>query len=161
MNLTEHFTLEELTTSGRHPEIQNDASALVVENLRKIAAKFEQARAIWGVPVAISYGYRCEKLNQAVGGSSSSAHLLGLAADAIPQGLEFRPAWDMLVAHPTFCEDIDQLIIERGCIHIGLALPRYGDVPRHQLRLDATIGGKRIYPLYGIWTPDGVIKETT
>jgi len=110
--LTPYFTVEELTRVGPNTEVPNDPPLAVAANLLKVAEKLEQARAIWGVPVRTSYGYRSEQLNRAVGGSPTSAHLLGLAADAIPLGLELRPAWDALVADPHFCDDVDQLIIE-------------------------------------------------
>lgn len=38
-------------------------------------------RDAWGKPITISSGYRCEELNKAVGGSKTSAHMTGYAAD--------------------------------------------------------------------------------
>jgi putative chitinase len=154
--LTPHFSLEELTSVGPHTGIDNDPPQAIAGNLLRVAEKLEQARAIWNLPVRVSYGYRCEALNTAVGGSPTSAHFLGLAADAIPEGMDLRAAWDALVADPTFCEDVDQLIIERGCVHIGLAVPQHDNLPRHELRLDADVDGVRTYPLYGHWAPNGV-----
>ena len=154
--LTPHFTFEELTKVGPHQGIDNTPPTAIAGNLLKIAEKLEAAREIWGVPVNVSYGFRCLELNAAVGGSETSAHLYGLAADAIPEGMDMRHAWDMLVAYPGFCADVDQLIIERGCVHIGLPTERHGFVPRHELRLDADENGVRVYPLFGHWTPTGV-----
>jgi len=37
----------------------------------------------WG-PIEISSGFRCLEINKAVGGSNTSQHLLGEAADIIP-----------------------------------------------------------------------------
>ena len=158
MNLTEHFTLEELTSVGPHAGINNSPPPSLMLNGMKLALKLEQARGIWNVPVRISYGFRCQALNDAVGSQRGSAHCLFLAGDTIPQGITLRPAWDMLVADPHFMEDVDQLIIERGCVHIGLSVPAHSNVPRHELRLDQDINGVRHYPLYGIWTPEGVEK---
>jgi zinc D-Ala-D-Ala carboxypeptidase len=154
--LTPHFTLAELTKVGSHVRIDNTPSEDVVAKLRRVADKCEQARAIWATPVNVSYGYRCPALNEAVGGSETSAHMLGLAADLIPDGIGLRAAWDALVADPSFMVDVDQLIIERGCVHFGLAVPLHNNIPRHELRLDATVDGVRGYPLYGHWTPQGV-----
>lgn len=154
--LTPHFSVEELTKVGPHTSIDNTMPLAYAGNLMRVAEKLEQARAIWGVPVDVSYGFRCKALNDALPGAATSAHLLGLAADAIPQGLDLRKAWDMLVAAPGFMVDVDQLIIERGCVHLGLAVPLHGNVPRHELRLDADANGVRTYPLYGHWTPTGV-----
>lgn len=154
--LTPHFTLEELTKVGPHQGIDNTPSPLYAGGLLRVAEKCEQARAVWNVPVDTSYGYRCPELNTAVGGSATSAHMIGLAADLIPQGLDLRAAWDALVAAPGFMADVDQLIIERGCIHIGLPVPAHQNLPRHELRLDEDVNGVRTYPLYGHWTPTGV-----
>lgn len=154
--LTEHFSLEELTRVGPHTGINNEPTEEITKGLVRVAEKLEQARTIWGCAVVVSYGYRCKALNDAVGGSPTSAHALGRAADAVPVSLTLREAFDALVADPHFCEDVDQLIIERGCIHIGLAVPQHGNVPRHELRLDQDVNGVRTYPLYGIWTAEGV-----
>ncbi|MEB0233348.1 D-Ala-D-Ala carboxypeptidase family metallohydrolase, partial [Undibacterium sp. 10I3] len=81
-------------------------------NLRRLAEFFEQVRhALGDVPVLISSGYRCPRLNQLVGGQPDSAHLQGLAAD-------FKAP-----AYGTPCEicqhlvgsalPFDQLILER------------------------------------------------
>ena len=155
--MTEHFTLQELTKVGPHKEISNDPPMEVAGSLLKVAEKLEQARAIWACSVIVSYGYRCKALNDAVGSHDTSAHLLGLAADAVPLELTLREAFDALVADPAFCADVDQLIIERGCVHIGLAIPAHGNVARHELRLDAGPADARTYPLLGHWTPQGVI----
>lgn len=161
MQLTAHVSLEEMTRTK--PGIPNDPPVEYAGNIQRTAEKVEQARAIWtrtlglDCPVRITYGYRCRALNIACGSvSPGSAHLEGLAADTVPKGLTLREAFDALVADPEFMVDVDQLILERGCIHIGLPLPRYNHVPRHELRLDKDIDGHRRYPLYGIWTPQGV-----
>ena len=44
-------------------------------------AKLDEAREIAGVPFVITSGYRCSKHNKEVGGSPTSSHLKGLAAD--------------------------------------------------------------------------------
>ena len=160
--LTEHFTLAQLTKVGSHQGIDNTPPLEVAANLLRVAEKLEQARTIWSwvlgrdCPVNVSYGYRCPALNAAVGSQDTSAHLLGLAADAIPTDLTLHEAFDALANDPSFCSDVDQLIIERGCIHVGLAVPAHGNQPRHELRTDQDIAGVRHYPLYGYWTPQGV-----
>jgi zinc D-Ala-D-Ala carboxypeptidase len=154
--LTAHFSLEELTTSGKHPSIENLPPESLAGNGIKIAEKLEQARSIWGVPVLVTYAYRGDALNNACGGSSTSVHREFLAADTVPLGLDLDHAFDQLVADRAFMSDVDQLIIERGCIHIGLPGERQNYHPRHELRKDAMVDGVRRYPLIGIWTPEGV-----
>lgn len=156
--LTDHITLEEMIQS--HHGLDNTCPDALAGNLLKTAEKIEEARAILSAEagkecrVRISYGYRCEAENKACGSTAHpSAHTFALAGDTIPDPTLFtlRQAWDVLRQHPTFCLDVDQLIIERGCIHIGLAVPWHDNKPRHELRLDATVAGKRTYPLFGIW----------
>ena len=160
--LTPHFSVEELTSTGPHQGIDNTPPTVMAGSLLRVAEKLEQARTIWvaklghDCPVRISSGYRCKALNDAVGSKDTSAHLLAMAADALPGGLTLREAFDALVEDPTFIVDVDQLIIERGCIHVGLAVPAHNNVPRHELRLDVDVNGVRTYPLYGHWTPQGV-----
>ena len=161
--LTEHFALEDLIRVGPHTGIDNTPPMDMASSLLKVAEKLEDARAIWTTkvghdcPVRISYGYRCKALNDAVGSRDTSAHLLGLAVDAVPMELTLREAFDSLVADPTYCADVDQLIIERGCVHIGLPIPAHNNVARHELRLDQDVDGVRTYPIYGHWTPQGVL----
>lgn len=155
--LTPHFTLEELTTNGLHPEIPNELPACYRDAILKLAKKLEEARAILdGTQIRVTYGYRGPALNKACGGSPTSAHCEVAAADIAPAGWQLRAAWDALIKDKYFMVGVDQLILERGCIHIGLPLARRQFVPRRELRTDAYDNGVRVYPLYGIWTPDGV-----
>ena len=41
-------------------------------------------RDAWGEPITISSGWRCDELNKEVGGSATSAHKTGYAADIVP-----------------------------------------------------------------------------
>lgn len=41
-------------------------------------------RDAWGMPITINSGWRCEELNQELGGSKTSAHMTGFAADIVP-----------------------------------------------------------------------------
>jgi uncharacterized protein YcbK (DUF882 family) len=43
--------------------------------------KLQKVRDIYGKPMQITSGFRCAKHNLAVGGSPTSQHMLGLAAD--------------------------------------------------------------------------------
>jgi len=84
MNLTEHFTLEELTRSETAIQrgIDNTPSGEVIVNLTKLAVMLEKVRAqLGGKPIHISSGYRSPALNVAVGGVPTSHHCFGAAAD--------------------------------------------------------------------------------
>lgn len=159
MAFAKHFPLAELATSGRHPEIDNIPPAYLIPNGEKLSAKLERAREIWSVEIGrecrvrISYGYRCPALNAACGSvSTTSAHMEFLAADAIPEVLTLSQSWDALRLDPDFMRDVDQLIIERGCVHIGLATSVRRDNPRRELRTESP--GPH-YPLWAIWPAEG------
>lgn len=83
MQLTEHFTLEELITSeiaARHG-LDNNPSLEVVANLERLARFLEEVRKILGKPIMVNSAYRSPAVNEAVKGSKSSQHLVGCAAD--------------------------------------------------------------------------------
>lgn len=82
-----YFTLKELCSSdvATKKKIDNFPSFLVVEHLSELTEKIlEPLRIAWGSPVKVTSGYRCDALNRAVGGVSTSAHRLGYAADLQP-----------------------------------------------------------------------------
>lgn len=162
-NLTDHFAVEDLTQS--HHGLENVCPLAYSGNLVRVAQKLEEARSILGaaagkeIRLRVTYGFRCPEENRACGSTSkTSAHLEALAADVVPVGMSLRDAFDILSEHPTFMSEVDQLIIERGCLHIGLPVSAHQFVARHELRLDLDIGGVRKYPLFGHWTPQGVIR---
>ena len=87
MNLSKHFTLEELTVSEAAARrgidnIPKDAETL--KNLEKLAVKLEEIRTLLGDNVMIiTSGYRCPDLNFILKAAVNSEHLTGLAADFI------------------------------------------------------------------------------
>lgn len=79
-----YFTISELCSSdtARRKGIDNTPSETVKENLTALVANIlDPLREAWGKPLRVSSGYRCAKLNSAVGGVRSSQHLTGQAAD--------------------------------------------------------------------------------
>jgi Peptidase M15 len=86
--LTDHFTLRELTFSSTALRlgIDNTPTDAIIANLRILAQGLERVRALLGHPMHIDSGYRCEALNAAVRGSTTSAHLRGYAADFVCPG---------------------------------------------------------------------------
>lgn len=84
MQLTDNFTLEELTKSvtAEVYGIKNEPNENEVENLRRLAVHVLQpARDILGRPLRVTSGFRCDALNKRVGGKSNSFHRKGMAAD--------------------------------------------------------------------------------
>jgi hypothetical protein len=89
MNLTKHFTLEELTfseTAERNgwDNTPNDAE---LENLKRLAEFLEEVKAaLGGRPVMVNSAFRCKQVNDAVGSKDSSQHRTGCAVDIrVPQ----------------------------------------------------------------------------
>lgn len=159
--LTKNISLEAMTTSGRHPEIDNTPPQDLAANILRTAEKVEQAYTIlsaavgWEILPHLSYGYRCPALNKACGSvSKTSAHLEGSAGDMlVPAGIGPRRFWDILRKHATFMEDVDQLIIERGCVHLGLPVAAHDHVARRELRTEERGPGGLRYPLFATWKP--------
>jgi hypothetical protein len=81
MNLTEHFTLEELTTTD-HREFDNTPNETERANLVRLAGLLELVKvALGGKPVMVNSAFRSKKVNDAVGSKDTSQHRIGCAAD--------------------------------------------------------------------------------
>jgi uncharacterized protein YcbK (DUF882 family) len=81
MNLTEHFTLAELTATS-HRQFDNTPNKAETANLQLLAEFLEQVKTLLdGKPIMISSGFRCKAVNDSVGSKDTSQHRLGYAAD--------------------------------------------------------------------------------
>jgi zinc D-Ala-D-Ala carboxypeptidase len=84
MNLTPHFTLEELTASetAERNGWDNSPNDQELANLVRLAEFLEQVKEVLaGKPIIISSGLRTKKVNDAVGSKDTSQHRIGCAAD--------------------------------------------------------------------------------
>jgi uncharacterized protein YcbK (DUF882 family) len=80
MNLTENFTLAELTTTSTG--LPNQPNAEQLENLRALAKKVLQpVRDLLGQSITVNSGFRSVSVNISVGGAKTSQHCKGEAAD--------------------------------------------------------------------------------
>lgn len=87
--ITNNFTLEELYASAtaKAKRIDNIPPLQAVINLTYLAEHILQPlRDAMKEPVKIGSGYRCPKLNVAVGGADNSQHMMGQAADLCIDG---------------------------------------------------------------------------
>ena len=86
MNLTEHFTLEELTHTD-HREFDNEPNEAELENIKRLAAFLEEVKtALGGRPIMVNSAFRSKQVNDAVGSKDTSQHRVGCAADIrVPQ----------------------------------------------------------------------------
>lgn len=90
--LTKNFTLDELTASAtaKRLGIDNTPNAEQLANIRKLADVLQKIRDAFGRPIVINSAFRCEKLNNAVGGAKNSDHKYGAAADIQSVGDKFN-----------------------------------------------------------------------
>lgn len=81
MNLTEHFTLEELTHTD-HRQFDNEPNEAELENIKRLAAFLEEVKtALGGRPIMVNSAFRSKQVNDAVGSKDTSQHRIGCAAD--------------------------------------------------------------------------------
>ena len=67
MNLTEHFTLEELTHTD-HRQLDNTPNDAELENLKRLAEFLEQVKTVLGgKPIMVNSAFRSKAVNDAVG----------------------------------------------------------------------------------------------
>ncbi|MGB8012517.1 MAG: D-Ala-D-Ala carboxypeptidase family metallohydrolase [Terriglobales bacterium] len=131
MTLSEHFTLEELCFSETAARLglDNAPSPAIVGNLGRVAALMENIRALLGDrPIVVHSGYRSAAVNQAVGGVATSAHCCGLACDFVCSA--FGAPMEVALAIQKSTIEYDQLILEYGWVHVGLA--QEGRLPRRE-----------------------------
>lgn len=79
-----YFTIKELTKSSTAEAkgIDNTPTPDVERNLTALVDNIlDGVREIYGKPITVNSGYRCPELNKAVGGSATSDHVKGFAAD--------------------------------------------------------------------------------
>jgi hypothetical protein len=141
MQLSEHFTLEELTATS-HRQFDNTPNATEMANLTRLAATLEQVKTLLGgKPVMINSGFRSKQVNDSVGSKDTSQHRIGCAADIRVPGMTPNEVVKAIIA-----SDIgyDQLIREfDSWTHISVP-----DMPSRPPRKQALIidkQGTRVY----------------
>lgn len=120
--MAEFFTKSELTRSdtARILKIDNtptpEASAALDALMWNV---LDPIRRMWGKPIIVNSGYRCPKLNAVIGGSATSQHMKGEAAD-ITAGdpTKNKELFDMIAQSAI---PFDQLIDEKNYrwIHVS------------------------------------------
>ena len=88
MNLSPHFTLDELTHTD-HREIDNTPTQAEIGNLQQLANFLEEVKTVLGgKPIIINSAFRSKAVNDAVGSKDSSQHRRGCAADIRVPGMK-------------------------------------------------------------------------
>lgn len=145
MKLSENFSLQEMTfsPSAIKKGIANKPTDEHVENLRLLCEKVLQPlREHMGCSINISSGYRAPALNAIIGGSKTSQHCFGQAADVQVEGRNHE-MFDFI------CKslDFDQVIWEFGTdkepswVHVSYSKERN----RKQILKAIKVGGKTQY----------------
>lgn len=127
--LTPHFSLEELTVTNQRG-LNNRPGLRARQRLRALAKTLEAVRAALGHrPVVITSGYRSAAVNRAVGGSPTSAHMRGEAADFVCP--TFGAPAEICRAIVRAEIGFDQLIEEDGrWVHLAIGGDERGQVLR-------------------------------
>lgn len=144
-----YFTIKEFTdsyTANAHG-IDNTPNDKIKERIIEfIETLLDPLREAWGEyckktfkgsskALRVSSGYRCSRLNQLIGGSTTSAHMTGYAVDLVPYNGQTRAFFN-------FCKDyladkdFDQLILEsnsKGSIWVHIGYKNNADQQRGQV----------------------------
>ena len=123
MQLTKNFSLEELTATSK--KVNNTPNSVQLFHLKETANMLQSLRDVYGKGIKINSGFRSAALNKMVGGSATSAHSYGYAADTVPSNGDMK-TYQKVVLEWAKMHAFDQIIIEyptnyvASWIHIGL-----------------------------------------
>jgi hypothetical protein len=124
-----NFTLAEFTRSNKAAElrIDNTPAPEVIPRLLATAHTLQRIRDRLGKPIIITSGYRCQALNRAVGGVTSSDHQSGQAADIVAPGFGTPHELAAWIAPRVAEFGVGQLILERikgkQWVHVSTRIP--------------------------------------
>lgn len=147
-----YFSIKELCASqtATRLKIDNTPSNNVVYNLIKlIDVILDPLREEYGKPITVSSGYRSEKLNKAVGGSSTSQHrcldraaaadILVREKDGSVNYTETRKLFDIIIKNKL---PFDQIILEKGTLEKPMWVHVSYDETRNRREVLYTKDGK-------------------
>lgn len=124
--MAKYFTIDELCKTTTN--LNNIPDADISQNLSYfIETVLDDLREKWGSAIRVNSAYRSEEVNNAVGGSKTSAHLLGWAVDIEPCNGKMKEFQEFI---PNYFKQnsiqFDQIILEKpkngiaSWVHIGL-----------------------------------------
>ena len=148
MNLTKNFTLSEMTKSetALRYGMANDPSQTEIDNLRTLCEQVLQpVRDYYGMGVKVNSGFRHPLVNAKVGGSTTSDHCKGFAADIEIPGIPNAELAEWIAEHLEF----RQLILEfytpgvpdSGWVHVSYV----ADDNKKQVLTATKKDGKTVY----------------
>jgi len=122
--LSTHFSLREMLTSQSAIRFKYDEQFYppenVIENLDQLCKKIlEPLRIRLNKPIRISSGYRCLRVNSKIGGSKTSQHMVGEAADIQVMSMSVEALFQFIKSENL---PFDQLIQEfDSWVHISFS----------------------------------------
>lgn len=119
MNLTPNFTLAEMTRSeyATRNGLDNTPNAEQIESLTELCKTLELIRAYLDAAIHITSGYRSVSVNVGIGGSKTSQHCFGQAAD-IETGHTTRELYLLI-----------KDMVQRGLITVGQLICEFAESP--------------------------------
>ena len=118
--------MAEMTNSetAKKRGIKNEPDETQRRNIETLVNELlDKVRERWGKPLRVTSGFRCEKLNSAVGGVKKSHHTLGCAADIVAgTAKDNRLLYDMIVKSGLkYTQLIGEKATAAGCqwVHIS------------------------------------------
>jgi hypothetical protein len=141
MNLTEHFTLEELTHTD-HRQFDNTPNDEELANLQRLAEFLERVKMVLrGKPIMINSAFRSKQVNDAVGSKDTSQHRVGCAADIRVPGMKPNEVVQAIMASGL---EYDQIIREfDSWTHISI--PNHSEAKPRKQALIIDKAGTRAY----------------
>ena len=112
------FIISEMVRSDTAKKYGIDNMPGIVEenNIKRLIDEIlDPIREEYGGPIRVSSGYRCKRLNSLVGGSKTSQHMKGEAADLIPVDGDTKRLFDVV-----------RRMIKEGKIKCGQLIWEYG-----------------------------------
>jgi hypothetical protein len=140
MQLSEHFSLEELTHTD-HREFDNTPNDAELSNLTRLAEFLEQVRTLLGKPIFINSAFRSKLVNDAVGSKDTSQHRIGCAADLRVVGMTPDEVVKAIIASDL---NFDQIIREFDrWTHLSIPNSIHNQPRKQALIIDKS--GTRLY----------------
>lgn len=124
MNITEHFTLDELISSETaiRRGLDNMPTLVEIENLKLLCENvLEPIRNEIDVPIHITSGFRSVQINMLIGGAVNSQHIDGKAVDSIAIGMSVKDFYNRIKIMVNEKKiELDQCILEfNRWVHIS------------------------------------------
>lgn len=125
MTTKSYFTIAELCASdtAKKYNIDNTPNPIIISHLQQLINFLNPLREAWGSAIKVTSGYRCKRLNDMVGGSKTSSHMIGYGVDLVPANGKMD-VFKKFVVDYMKTRIFDQCIIEKSgkteWIHIGL-----------------------------------------